>query len=167
MHDLAAGRLHRVEREAKLVAAHLEEHRAFAALDDGRHPAILAAVQLLDADHLGAKVAQHRAAERAGDVPAEIENAYSFEDARHSSLTSQTSSQASSPPLGGEVGRGGYTRRFPPLLASPPSGGEELEWREETDINRRKCWACRRRPAPGSPRPYKPRGRHRRRANTH
>src|SRR5260370_42048802 len=87
MHDLAAGRLHRVEREAKLVAAHLEEHRAFAALDDGRHPAVLAAVELLDADHLGAEVAQHRAAERAGDVPAEIENAYSFEDARHWSPT--------------------------------------------------------------------------------
>src|SRR5260370_38108573 len=90
MHDLAAGRLHRVEREAKLVAAHLEEHRAFAALDDGRHPAILAAVQLLDADHLGAEVAQHRAAERTGDVPAEIENAYSFQNPWHWFPTSFT-----------------------------------------------------------------------------
>src|SRR5260370_19658462 len=83
LHDLAAGRLHRVECQAKLVAAHLEEHRAFAAFDDGRHPAVLAAVELLDADHLGAEVAQHRAAERTGDVAAEIENAYSFENAGH------------------------------------------------------------------------------------
>ena len=83
LHDLAAGRLHRVEREAELVAAHLEEHRAFAALDDRRHPAILAAVELLDADHLGAEIAQHGAAERAGDVAAEIENADTFENAWH------------------------------------------------------------------------------------
>ena len=38
LHDLAAGRLHRVEREAELVAAHLEEHRAFAAVDDRASP---------------------------------------------------------------------------------------------------------------------------------
>src|SRR5262249_51815149 len=81
--DLAAGRLHRIERQAKFVAAHLEEHGAFAALGDGRHPAILAAFDLLDADDLGAQVAQHGAAERAGDVPAEIENAYSFQNAWH------------------------------------------------------------------------------------
>ena len=34
----------------------------------------------------------------------------------------------SSPPLGGEVGRGGYRQSSrPPLLTSPPSGGEEYE----------------------------------------
>ncbi len=76
-HDLLAGRLHGIEREAELVAPHLEEHGAFAALGDRRHPAVLAAVELLDADHLGAEVAQHGAAERPRDVPAEIENANS------------------------------------------------------------------------------------------
>ena len=83
LHHLAAGGLHRVQRHAELVAAHLEEHRAFAALGDRRDPAVLAALELLDADHLGAEVAQHGSAEGAGDVPAEIEDANSFQNARH------------------------------------------------------------------------------------
>src|SRR6185312_4914373 len=86
LHDLAAGGLHRVEREAELVTAHLEEHGAFAARGDRSHPAVLAAVELFDADHLGAEVTQHGAAEGAGDVAAENENAYSVQNARHQSL---------------------------------------------------------------------------------
>ncbi len=82
----------RIERQAELVAAHLEEHRAFAALDDGRHPAVLAAVELLDADHFGAEVAQHRAAERTGDVAAEIENANTLEDPGHGLCLPKTAS---------------------------------------------------------------------------
>src|SRR6185503_12312905 len=40
------------------------------------------------------------------------------------------SKSSSSPPIGGEVGRGGYRHRVsPPLLTSPPSGGEEFEKR--------------------------------------
>src|SRR5262247_1888949 len=36
----------------------------------------------------------------------------------------------SSPPLGGEDGRGGYRQpSIPPLLASPPDGGEEHDRR--------------------------------------
>src|SRR6185436_4381812 len=86
LHHLASRRLHRIERHAELVAAHLEEHRAFAALGHRRHPAVFAALQLLDPDHLGAEVTQQGAAKRPGDVSAEIEDAYSFQHARHRTL---------------------------------------------------------------------------------
>jgi ABC-type uncharacterized transport system permease subunit len=43
----------------------------------------------------------------------------------------------SSPPLGGEVGRGGNEdRAHPPLLASPPSGGEEVDKRIAAALER-------------------------------
>jgi hypothetical protein len=45
-----------------------------------------AALQLLDPDHLGAEVTQQGAAKRPGDVSAEIEDAYSFQHARHRTL---------------------------------------------------------------------------------
>src|SRR6267142_6328411 len=76
-YDLAAGRLHRVQRQAELVAPHLEKHGAFATVGHRGEPTILAALDLLDADHLGTEVSQHRAAERTSDVAAEIENANS------------------------------------------------------------------------------------------
>src|SRR6185436_790010 len=57
----------------------------FAAFGDGRHPAILAAFQLLDANHLGPEIAQHRAAEGARDVTAEIEDANALQYACHGS----------------------------------------------------------------------------------
>ena len=87
-HDLLAGRLHGIERQAELVPPHLQEHGAFAALGDGGHPAVLAAVELLDAYHLGAEVAQHRAAERTGDITSEIENANPLKNAGHECLAS-------------------------------------------------------------------------------
>jgi len=88
LYDLAAGRLRRVQRQAELVAPHLEKHGAFATVGHRGEPTILAARELLDADHLGTKVSQHRAAERTSDVAAEIENANSLQNASHGRLAS-------------------------------------------------------------------------------
>ncbi len=50
-------------------------------------------------------------------------------------ILEQHTTSCPSPPLGGEVGRGGYTQPSkPPLLASPPSGGEEHEQRRRARV---------------------------------
>ena len=76
-----------VERHAELVAVHRQEHRAAAIRPraDRDQAAILAAAKPLDADHLGAEVAEQRGAERAGDVAAEIEDADTVENTSHRS----------------------------------------------------------------------------------
>ena len=83
--DLAALGRGRVEGHAELVAVHRQEHRAAAlgAGADRDEAAVLAAAEPLDADHLGAEIAEQRRAERPGDVAAEIENANAVEHTGH------------------------------------------------------------------------------------
>ncbi len=74
------GLAHRVERQAALVAVHLQEHRAFAwaavlVLSERNEGAILAPVALLHPDHLGAEIAEQRRAIGSGDIAAEIGDA--------------------------------------------------------------------------------------------
>ena len=80
-HDLAPLGLHRVQRQAALAAVALQEHRAGAVLRDRLYPSVLAAAQLLDADHVGAEVGQQRGAERPRDVAAEVEHAHARQHA--------------------------------------------------------------------------------------
>ena len=83
--DLAAPRCGRIERHAELVAVHRQEHRTTAsgASADRDVSAVLAALDPLDADHLGAEIAQQRGAKRPRDVAAKIEHADPIEYARH------------------------------------------------------------------------------------
>jgi hypothetical protein len=82
-HDLATFGLHRVQGHALLVAVHLHEPGPVAALGDRARVAVLAAVDLLDADHLGSEVGQHRGAERSRDVAAEVDHPYPVEHHGH------------------------------------------------------------------------------------
>ena len=75
----------RIERHPELVAVHRQEHRTTAsgASADRDVSAVLAALDPLDADHLGAEIAQQCGAKRPRDVAAEIEHADPIEYARH------------------------------------------------------------------------------------
>jgi len=73
-HDLAPLLAGRVERHGALVPVHREIERAHAVGGDRRHPAVLAPAAPLDADHVGAEVAQERRAVRPGDVASEVEH---------------------------------------------------------------------------------------------
>ncbi len=64
-HHLLPFRLHRIERDAFLVAVDLQKQRALAAFADRRHEAVLAAVALLHADDLGAELGQQVSRNRA------------------------------------------------------------------------------------------------------
>jgi hypothetical protein len=81
-HDLLAFGPHRVERHAALVAVHLQVERAFAGRRDRRLVAVLAAITLLDPDHLGAVLGHQRRTIRTRNVPAEIEHANARKNAR-------------------------------------------------------------------------------------
>jgi len=61
---------------------------AFAALGDRRVPAVLAAVALFDADHVGAVFGEQRGAVRSGDVATEVEDANAFQRQAHAGLLS-------------------------------------------------------------------------------
>jgi len=82
-HDLPSLGPHRVERHAALVAVHLQEQGAFAGRGDRRLEPILAALALLDADHLGAVLGHERRAIGPGDIAAEVEHPYAIEHASH------------------------------------------------------------------------------------
>ncbi|MGY4458807.1 hypothetical protein ACVWYI_002767 [Bradyrhizobium sp. LB13.1] len=82
-HHLLPFRLHRIEREALLVAIDLKKQRAFATLSHRRHEAILAAVALLHANDLGAEFGQQGRAIRPCDIAPEIENAYARQNSPH------------------------------------------------------------------------------------
>src|SRR5262249_35611888 len=77
-----------------------QEKRAFAGLGDGRLVAVLAALALLDADHLGALLGQQRGAVGAGDVAAEIQHPDTFEYARHVVLSEALRARAMAQPFG-------------------------------------------------------------------
>ena len=59
--DLRPLRLHRVERQAALVAADLKEEGPHPVGSDRRHEAIFSAIDALDADHLRAQVSSRAA----------------------------------------------------------------------------------------------------------
>ena len=80
---VAARRLRRVQRHAPLVAADLEEQRTRTVGRHRRHEAVLGAVELLDADDVGAEVGQVGGQARAGDVPAEVEHPDVVQNAGH------------------------------------------------------------------------------------
>jgi hypothetical protein len=84
--NLAAFRMHRVERHAALVAARLHEQSPVTLRRDGRQVAVLAALHALDADHIGAQIRQQRGAERAGDIAPEIQHPNSFQHLAHSAF---------------------------------------------------------------------------------
>ncbi len=67
----------------KLVAVHLQEQRALAGLGDRRLKAILAALALFDADHLGAVLRHQHRAIRSGDISSEVEHTDAFEHTYH------------------------------------------------------------------------------------
>src|SRR5207302_10915523 len=87
--DLPSLRRTRIQGHAELVAVHRQEHRAAASHRfigwpgaDRDQAAILAAADPLDADNLGAEIAEERRAERPRDIAPEIENADSPQDTR-------------------------------------------------------------------------------------
>ena len=101
--DRTTARRHRVEGERALVAVHLQEQGAFAALGDRRVPAVFAAVAFLDADHVGAVLGKQRGAVRSGDVTTEVEDANALQRQAHAGFLSRArarrrSSWFSSPP---------------------------------------------------------------------
>ena len=84
-HFLALG-LARIEREAALVAVQRQVRAADAIGVHRRREAILAAVHLLHAHHVRAKIAEQRPAERPGDVAPEIQYANALKNAHGTSL---------------------------------------------------------------------------------
>ncbi|HMO49172.1 MAG TPA: hypothetical protein PKB14_24510 [Rubrivivax sp.] len=74
-HDAPPVVVPQIQRQAALVAVHLQVQPALAGLGGSRHAAVLAAFDALDADRVGAQVAEQRGAAGAGDEAAEIENA--------------------------------------------------------------------------------------------
>jgi len=88
LHDLAAFGVRGIERQALLVAVHLQEHGAFArrpvgVMHDRDQGAVFRAVALFDADDLSTHVAQKRSAIGARDIAPEIEHPDSVENCRH------------------------------------------------------------------------------------
>ena len=80
--DLGALGRGRVERERALVAVALQEGAALAAVGDRLDPAVLAALALLDPDHVGAHVGEDGAAPRRGDEPPVVEHPDAVEHLR-------------------------------------------------------------------------------------
>src|SRR5205085_6348922 len=85
-HDLLPLTLHRIERDALLVAVDLQKQRAFTAAADRRHKAILAAIALFHANDLGAKLGQQCRAIGTCDIAPEIEDAHALKNSPHRSL---------------------------------------------------------------------------------
>ena len=81
--DLRPFRRGGVEGEGALVAVALEEGPALAALGHGLHPAVLAALALLDPDHVRAHVGQDGAAPGRGDEAAVVEHPHPLENLLH------------------------------------------------------------------------------------
>ena len=84
--DLGAVARTRIQRHAAFVAAPLHETGTIAAFGNRSRPAVFAAIDLFDADHVGTEIGEQRRAERAGNVAAEIENANAFEHGCHVEL---------------------------------------------------------------------------------
>ena len=85
-HHLLAFRLHRIERDAFLVAVDLQEQRALAAFADGRDKAILAAVAFLHANDFRAELRQQGRAIWPRDIAPEIEDANALQNSPHRSF---------------------------------------------------------------------------------
>ena len=72
-HHRCGPRMHRIQREGALVAVHLQEQRAIAVGRDRGGPAVLAALTLLDPDHVGAVLGEQCGAIGPRDVAAEVQ----------------------------------------------------------------------------------------------
>src|SRR5438876_326415 len=64
-----------------LVAIHDEERRSYLVVSHRRHPAALAAAQALDPYDVGPQISEERGTVRPGNVPSEIEDPNTCEDA--------------------------------------------------------------------------------------
>ena len=87
-HHLLPFRLHRIERDAFLVAVDLQEQRALAAFADRRDKAILAAVAFLHANDFRTELRQQRRAIWPRDIAPEIEDANALQNSPHRSFLS-------------------------------------------------------------------------------
>jgi hypothetical protein len=81
---VACRRLGQIESDAPLVAVQADKGRTFAG-EIGMFiaPRIVAAVRILNLDHLGAKIGECLRAGRASHNPGEIHDKQTFEGARH------------------------------------------------------------------------------------
>ena len=80
LHDLATVGLHRVQRHTQLVACELQEVGTLATFAHWQDVAVLAAVHLLDANHLCSQIRQHGRAVWPGDVAAEVQDPDAFQN---------------------------------------------------------------------------------------
>jgi hypothetical protein len=85
-HHLLPFRLHRIERDAFLVAVDLQEQRALAAFTDRRHETVLAAVAFLHANDFRTEFRQQCRAIGPRDIAPEIEDANALQNSPHRSF---------------------------------------------------------------------------------